>query len=62
MYYRLTSQGSEVMNAANIDIRARTAVSPVNAAMLTIKMECNCYRMQQTSAWALNNELTPCGK
>ena len=30
--------------------------------MLTIKMECNGYRMQQTSAWALNNELTPRGK
>ena len=41
------------------ETHAQTAVCPVNAAMLTIKMECNCYRMQQTSAWALNNELTP---
>ena len=57
------SQGSKVMNADFYrDIRARTAVCPVNAAILTIKMECNGYRMQQTSTWALNNELTPRGK
>jgi len=62
MYHRQTSQDSEVMNVANIDIYAQTAVCLVNAAMLTIKMECNHDRMQQTSAWALNNELTPRGE
>jgi len=38
MYHRQTSQGSEVMNAANEPIRAATAVCPVNAVMLTIKL------------------------
>ncbi len=56
MYHRQTSQGSEVMNAANIDLmRARGAVCPVNAAMLTIKTECRLYKTQQTSAWAQEN-------
>jgi hypothetical protein len=36
MYHRQTSQGSEVMNAANINIRAKGSVCPVNAAMLAI--------------------------
>ena len=62
MYHRQTSQGSEVMNAANIDIHAQTAVCPVNTAMLIIKMECRRYKMQQTSAWALENELSQHGE
>ena len=36
MYHCQTSQGSEVMNAANINIRAKGSACPVNAAMLTI--------------------------
>ena len=36
MYHRQTSQGSEVMNVANINIRVKGSVCPVNAAMLTI--------------------------
>jgi len=46
-YHCQMSQGSEVMNEANIDISNQTAVCPVNAAMLTIKMECNHYRMHK---------------
>jgi hypothetical protein len=61
MYHHQTSQGSEVMNAANITIRAATAVYPVNATMLTIKTECRCFKIQQKKAWFLNNELTPRG-
>ena len=56
MYHRQTSQGSEVMNAA------KTAVCPANTAMLIIKMECRRYKMQQTSAWALENELSQHGE
>ncbi len=53
MYHHQRSQGSEVMNAANINIRAATAVCPVNAAMLTIKTECCHFKIQQKSAWLL---------
>jgi hypothetical protein len=62
MFHPTTSQGSEAMNSVNRDIHARTAVCPVNAAMLTVKMECERYTMQQASAWALRNELTPRGE
>jgi hypothetical protein len=62
MFHRTTSQGSEVMNAANMDLRARTAVFPVNAVMLAIKMECCDYKMQQMSAWALENKFSPRGE
>jgi hypothetical protein len=62
MFHRTASQGSEVMNAVNREIRARTAVCPINATMLTIKMECHHYKMQQTSALALENELSPRGE
>jgi hypothetical protein len=47
MYHCQMSQGSEVMNAANITIRAATAVCPVNAMMLTIKTECRHFKIQQ---------------
>jgi hypothetical protein len=62
MYHCQTSQGSEVMHAANIDLRARTAVCSVNAAMLTIKTKCRRYQTQQTSACALENKFSPCGE
>ena len=40
MYHGQTSQGSKVMNVANIlDLRAQTAVCPVNAVMLNNKTE-----------------------
>jgi hypothetical protein len=31
MFHRTTSQGSEVMNAANIEVRHKVAVCPINA-------------------------------
>jgi hypothetical protein len=62
MFHRTTYQGSEVMNAANKEMHTRTAVCPVNATMLMVKMECRCFKMQQTSAWALSNELSPRGE
>ena len=62
MFHRSTSQGLEAMNVANIDMHSAIAVCPVNAVMLTVKMECRRYKMQQTSAWALETELSPCGE
>jgi hypothetical protein len=61
MYHCQTSQGSEVMNAANINIRAATAVCPVNATVLTIKTECRHFKIQQKNTWLLENEFTPRG-
>ena len=49
------------MNVANKEMRARTTVCPVNATMLMVKMECHHFKMQQTSTWALLNELSPRG-
>ena len=62
IFHRTTSQRSEVMNAALKEICASTAVCPVNAAMLTIKMECRHYKMHQTSAWVLETKLSPRGE
>jgi hypothetical protein len=62
MYHRRTSHGSEVMNAANKNIRAATAVCPVNAVMLTIKTECRHFKTQQKNAWLLENEFSPHGE
>jgi hypothetical protein len=50
------------MNAANTPMRAANAVCPVNATMLTIKLECCRFKTQQTNAWLLENELTPRGE
>jgi hypothetical protein len=61
MYHRQTSQGSEVMNAANKPMRAASAVCPVNATMLTIKTECRHFKTQKKNAWLLENEFTPRG-
>ena len=47
---------------ANIDMHSAIAVCPVNAVMLTVKMECRRYTMQQMSAWVLENELSPRGE
>ncbi len=62
MYHRQTSQGSEVMNAANSPMRSATAVCPVNAVMLTIKLECRRFTTQQQNAWLLENEFSPRGE
>jgi len=62
MFHCSTSQGLEAMNAAKIGMRSAIAVCPVNAAMLTVKMECRRYKMQQTSAWALETALSPRGE
>ena len=50
------------MNVANKNIRATTAVCPVNAVMLTIKTECRRLKTQQKSTWLLENEFSPRGE
>ena len=61
MYHRTTSQGSEVMNAANREIRSKRAVCPVNACLILMKTECRRYVMQKNNAWAQETDLTPRG-
>jgi hypothetical protein len=55
MFHRTTSQGSEVMNAVNQEIRSRIAMCPINAAMLSIKAECKRFRLQHAAAWSSSN-------
>jgi len=61
MYHRTTSQGSEVMNAANKEMRSKRAVCPVNACLILMNTECRRYAMQKKSAWVQANNLTPHG-
>ena len=45
MFHRTTSQGSKVVNAVNQKIWSRTDVCPVNATMLSIKFECQHFKL-----------------
>jgi hypothetical protein len=59
MFHRTTSQGSEVMNAANLEVRHKVAVCPINACILLTNTESRRYERQKKSAWAQTNDLTP---
>jgi hypothetical protein len=61
MYHRSTSAGVESMNGANIEMRARAAVDPLNALILLIKLECKRFNAQRAKAWASDCFLTPRG-
>jgi hypothetical protein len=58
MYHRTSSAAVESMNAANREMRAKTAVDPLNACILLIRMECKRFVKQRQVAWALDTELT----
>jgi hypothetical protein len=62
MYHRTSSAAVESMNAANREMRAKTAVDPLNACILLIRMECKRFVKQRQLAWALDNELTCRGR
>jgi hypothetical protein len=61
MYTRSSSSTAEAMNAANFAARARTAVDPVNAVMLLLKLEVERYNKQLQKAWRHTKILTPHG-
>jgi len=61
MFHRTTSHGSEVMNAANKEMRTKIAVCPINACILLTNMESRRYERQKKSAWVQSIDLTPCG-
>ena len=62
MYHRTSSAAIESMNAANREMRAKTAVDPLNACILLLKMECKRFIKQRDLAWSMDAELTPRGK
>ena len=43
MYHRTSSAAVESMNAANREMRAKTAVDPLNACILLLRMECKRF-------------------
>jgi hypothetical protein len=61
MYHRSTSAAVELMNAANCKMRAKTAVDPLNACILLMKLECKRFNEQHAKAWSSDSFLTPCG-
>ncbi len=63
MYHRSTSAAVESMNAANCEMRAKTAVDPLNACIILMKLECKWFNKQQAKAKAQSSDsfLTPLG-
>jgi hypothetical protein len=61
MYTRSSSSTAEAMNAANFAVWARTAVDPVNAFILLLKLEVERYNKQLLNAWSHTSILTPHG-
>jgi hypothetical protein len=62
MYHCTSSAAVESMNAANREMRAKTAVDPLNACILLLRMECKRFISQRRLAWAMETELTSRGK
>ena len=62
MYQRTASSAAESMNRANERVRDRTAVDPINALILLIKLEAMQFDKHREKAWTRADELTPHGK
>jgi len=62
MYHRTSSAAVESMNAANREMRAKTAVDPLNACILLLKMECKRFTKQRRMAYGMEGELSTRGK
>ena len=61
MYHQSTSAVVESMNAANREMRAKTAVDPLNACILLMKLECKRFSKQRAKAWLSDSFLMPRG-
>ena len=59
MYQRSSSSTAESMNAANKAVRDRTAVDPVNAMILMLKLESKRFGSNRDKAWSWKELLTP---
>ena len=62
MYQRSATSSVELMNAANREVRAQTAVNALNAALLLINLECKRFQPMKQQAWGDDLGLTPRGK
>jgi hypothetical protein len=62
MYTRTSSSTAESMNAANLAVRARTTVDPVNAFILLLKLEVDRYNKQLSKVWSHTGISTPHGQ
>jgi hypothetical protein len=62
MYQQSASRAVELMNAANKEMHARTAVDALNATLLLIRLECNRFLRMKQEAWGDDLFLTPRGK
>ncbi len=62
MYQRSSSSTAESMNAAKKSVRDRTAVDPINALILLLKLEAKRYTDNKEQAWQLTEVLTPHGQ
>jgi hypothetical protein len=62
MYHRTSSAVVESMNAANKEIRERTAVDLVNATILLMRLECKRFTKMKELAWRTDNVFTPRGE
>jgi hypothetical protein len=50
------------MNNANLSVRERTVVDPVNATILLLQLKSKCYNDYKARAWNQNEVLAPHGK
>jgi hypothetical protein len=62
MYQLLSQSTAESMNYANLAVRERTAVDPVNSTILLLQLETQCYNEYKAKAWNWDDVLTPHGK
>ncbi len=62
MYQRSSSSTVESMNAANKLVRDWTAVDPINALILLLKLEAKRYADNKEQAWEWTEVLTPHGQ
>ena len=62
MYQRSSSSTAESMNAENKSVRSRTAVDPINAIIILLKLESERYNHYRNEAWEWKEALTPHGK
>ncbi len=62
MYQQSALSAVESMNAANKEMRARTAVDALNATLLLIRLKCNRFDRMKQEAWGDDLFLSPPGK
>ena len=61
MYHSLSPGAVELMNRANNEMRARTAVDLSNAIILLLKLECTRFNKTKQELWGGDSILTPWG-